>query len=391
MRLFFAALICWLMALPTKAQYLEIFQAKDLNRLLQASEHDSVLYLERLTAIYFHDLLNQYRVENKLKALAWDDTLWLASRNHNIWMLKNNQITHQQQENTKDYSGRSPGERHEYLLEKGKRSPWSGENCLMHFTAASLPIEIQANLTAKSSLSQWVRSKGHNDNILNPNHDRHGAAFIISGPHHKVIGTDLYAKGPSLLKAPPALPARKQALAALSNQSSTMQFSSIKGKDSKQQATQTQIKPVSAAIRKELQKEFYFLNVKSQIAGKAKQENRLKDKAVKWVNEQLQNAGKNKELAAALQGKHSHTAVQFEESELSPLAEIFKAKKTRKISVLTAIHSEKLSMELISKSIWEGWKNEIQNRQINFSKYGYHFDVKKKKEMFLICAAIVVK
>ena len=60
-----------------------------LNAIKKTAETDSVQFIERLAAFYFHENINEYRKASNKGKLVWDDTLWLASRNHCVWMAAN--------------------------------------------------------------------------------------------------------------------------------------------------------------------------------------------------------------------------------------------------------------------------------------------------------------
>lgn len=173
------------------------FQTVDHLRLrgvFKQSATDTVMKIERLAALKFHKLLNAYRRENKLDTLRFNDTLWLASRNHNIWMIANGQLSHSEEKDTPSFTGEDPGDRYEFVAKDKANCSWTGENCLYNFSYGST-IEQAAENIARSAISQWKASPGHNANMLRERHRQHGIAFNI-GEDGRCWGTDLFTDGP---------------------------------------------------------------------------------------------------------------------------------------------------------------------------------------------------
>jgi uncharacterized protein YkwD len=173
------------------------FQTVDQLRLRGVQKQaitDTVMKIERLAALKFHKLLNAYRRENKLDTLRFNDTLWLASRNHNIWMMVNNQLSHSEEKDTPSFTGEDPGDRYEFVAKDNANCSWTGENCLYNFSYGS-SIEKAAENIARESISQWKSSPGHNANMLRERHRQHGVAFNI-GKDGRCWGTDLFTDGP---------------------------------------------------------------------------------------------------------------------------------------------------------------------------------------------------
>ncbi|MCA6361833.1 MAG: CAP domain-containing protein [Bacteroidetes bacterium] len=173
------------------------FQTVDMLRLrgvFKQTATDTVMKIERLAALKFHTLLNAYRRENKLDTLRFNDTLWLASRNHNIWMIANKQLSHSEEKDTPSFTGEDPGDRYEFVAKDKANCSWTGENCLYNFSYGST-IEKAADNIARSAISQWKASPGHNANMLRERHRQHGVAFNI-GEDGRCWGTDLFTDGP---------------------------------------------------------------------------------------------------------------------------------------------------------------------------------------------------
>jgi uncharacterized protein YkwD len=167
----------------------QVADAGGLKQIILQSERDSILQIERLAALYFHEMLNAYRKDSGQLALGWSDTLWLASRNHTIWMLDNNELSHSEKPNTKSFTGKDPGDRETYVTKR--MSYWSGENCLYNYSGNGKTIQEKAKHIALYSINQWKKSPGHNRNMLR-NHAIHGVAFVIK--NGVVWATDLFAR-----------------------------------------------------------------------------------------------------------------------------------------------------------------------------------------------------
>ena len=162
------------------AQDEELAKDWNLNLILEKSKYDSVLNLERMVALEFHKLLNEYRKSKGLKTLVWNDLFWLACRNHNIYMSYHRELSHSESKSNTYYSGESPGDRLNYVQSTNNLS-WSGENALYNYSSNGSNTIGKASHIARSSFEQWKKSTGHNNNMLGRSHEMHGAAFKISG------------------------------------------------------------------------------------------------------------------------------------------------------------------------------------------------------------------
>lgn len=74
----------------------QIATALELPKIFNSALVDSTEKTERLAAIYFHEQINKYRASKLKKKLGWNDTLWLAARNHCSWMMENNKLSHEE-------------------------------------------------------------------------------------------------------------------------------------------------------------------------------------------------------------------------------------------------------------------------------------------------------
>lgn len=87
-----------------QGQQYRLAKEANLPLILINADLDSIEQIERLAAIEFHKLLNQYRQENQKDTLEWNDLFWLSSRNHNLYLLFEEEcLTHRQEKNKKTF------------------------------------------------------------------------------------------------------------------------------------------------------------------------------------------------------------------------------------------------------------------------------------------------
>jgi uncharacterized protein YkwD len=166
-----------------------------LSSIIKNANTDSVEKTERLAAIYFHEKINQYRVANKKSLLGWDDTVWLAARNHCNWMMANDQLSHEETSGTNLFNGQWPGDRYSFASNGKGSCDWSGENALYNYSGSPLGCSENALAIANYSFEGWRKSPGHNENMLNAASRIHGVAFRIA-KDGKVWATDLFCYTP---------------------------------------------------------------------------------------------------------------------------------------------------------------------------------------------------
>ena len=173
----------------------QIATALELPKILNSALVDSTEKIERLAAIYFHEQINKYRASKLKKKLGWNDTLWLAARNHCSWMMENNKLYHYTRKGTKLFNGERPGDRYMFASRNTGSCRCSGENVLYNFShPGELSCEVNARQIADYSFNQWKDSPGHNKNMLNASSVLHGVAFRINGG--VVWATDLFSYKP---------------------------------------------------------------------------------------------------------------------------------------------------------------------------------------------------
>lgn len=159
----------------------KVLRQGELAKILSEVPNRLDLQLERLTAYFFHQKINQYRLDRNLNTLYWDDRMWLAARNHNLYLWKQNALTHEESKEKPFYSGLNPWDRMQYVTYNNYKMESFSENCL-YFTDHFLTFEADAAMElAERALVQWKNSPGHNKNMLDPKHFAHGTSFIVAG------------------------------------------------------------------------------------------------------------------------------------------------------------------------------------------------------------------
>jgi len=167
-----------------------LFKQEDLDKLLQESYYNEKLMLERLTAFFFHNLINEYRLKGDGNWLFWDENLWLAARNQNVYLFELNYISHNQDKGNNYFTGVSPSDRIDYVSKTDYNA--RGEN--IHYSSSSYSrqndIVERAKGIAKDSFESWKHSPGHNRNMLEHKYNSHGTSFLIND--NKVLATSVF-------------------------------------------------------------------------------------------------------------------------------------------------------------------------------------------------------
>ncbi len=185
-----------------------VYREVDLHMLFQTIENDKSLQLERMTALAFHNKLNEYRSKNGKKTLYWDEKLCLAARNHNMYLLSVSDLSHEQTISTKYNTGYEPTNRIDFVTLNSKEFQFTGfENCAVSGDLYSKNLDIlfahelsweemveKANEDADEMFKLWKTSSGHNKNMLDENHMAHGTSIIFNSVNEAVVGTSVFAQ-----------------------------------------------------------------------------------------------------------------------------------------------------------------------------------------------------
>lgn len=155
----------------------QVYKDEDITKIL--GKTDSVSRLELLTAKKFHKKLNEYRKQNNVHPLKWNDTLYIVAINHTKWMTTNKTgLTHVQRDMTYDFTGVFPTDRATYVLDK--KLFLVGEN-ITYIGIFGKTIEEISEAAAMSAFNSWKYDKPHNDNMLNKMYVFHAVAFNYKG------------------------------------------------------------------------------------------------------------------------------------------------------------------------------------------------------------------
>lgn len=161
-----------------KGKYEDVLLKRgDISRMLNDVKNDKYLQFERLSSYFFHQLINEHRVKNNLSWLYWDDCLWIAARNHNVYMA-NNVFSHHEKEGLKYFSGKDAPDRVNYVC---SNIICSGENIYSSSWRSVTDVEQDAKNIAIGAFDSWKKSYGHNRNMLFNKSFTHGTSFYFSG------------------------------------------------------------------------------------------------------------------------------------------------------------------------------------------------------------------
>lgn len=192
-----------------KALVDSICQEGDLHILLNQVETNKQLQLERMTAFAFHQLLNEYRASKKLKTIYWDDKLWLAARNHNLYLINcSKHLTHSESDKCEFFTGRQPENRVHFVTHHSRDFANTGyENCYGNVKADPdfEDLETSYDLTweemmekakweAEDAFEAWKSSMGHNQNMLDSEHLAHGTSFMYGKTEDVVVSSSVFTQ-----------------------------------------------------------------------------------------------------------------------------------------------------------------------------------------------------
>ena len=196
-KLLFVILFCTpfiTLSQSNKHIYDTLYREGDIYSLLNNIQKDSMLMLERMASFHFHQLINEYRLSKEKSIIYWDDKLWLAARNHNVYLLKNNNnLSHYETGSNNYYTGDQPENRVDYVSYYSHEFKMAGfENCAVDGEMIPNSYDFnaygefqlnnsvdQAKSVAKDMFEMWKNSTGHNQNMLDSEHLAHGTSFIF--------------------------------------------------------------------------------------------------------------------------------------------------------------------------------------------------------------------
>lgn len=178
----------------SSAQHDKIVKAKELKHILSLAKNSNTYQLERSIALAFHRIYNEYRIANKLDTLQWSDVLWLAARNHNVYMMQNENYGHIQQEKLGFFTGKLPDDRIDFVQGNKRHLTSSGEGIVGFHTSVLKPeddISDWSLAVAREALYQWQTSPQHNETMLKSVHQFHAVSFFVL-EDLEIIGTHVY-------------------------------------------------------------------------------------------------------------------------------------------------------------------------------------------------------
>lgn len=189
--IFIAIIFC---SFTSSAQHDKIVKANELKHILSLAKKKNIYQLERSIALAFHRLYNEYRIENKLDTVQWSDILWLAGRNHNVYMLQTEDYGHIENEKLDFFSGKMPDDRIDFVQGNKRHLTSSGEGIVGFHSEVLKPesnIEEWCLEVAKEALYNWKTSPKHNETMLETVHQFHAVSFFVID-NWEIIGTHVY-------------------------------------------------------------------------------------------------------------------------------------------------------------------------------------------------------
>ncbi len=355
------------------AQISKNLKTSDLSTFLQLSQADEILKKERDCALIIHDLINEHRKSNRKQPLKWNDTLWLAARNHSNYLDQNRKFQHDQIRGKNLFTGINHNDRIQYVLGQDPSLKASGENIF------STGYAFSNTHLAKLAFDGWKNSPGHNKNMLTNDFKLHGVAVFIGD--EGVIITDVLSSNFILLNAP----------IYAKNESSLMisEATEARPTDRLIQLKTSEIKSFSTTtMKKELGNVFYYLKVKEQLPSGMKREERLNQLAEKTALEKLQQFISNRQLLKSIYNTDFYKESQSEATAGNVFQRIFKNYNNQSIEVILAFDGSKYNADLVSSTVYSYWKDRMLEVLPNASKYGYFIGLKKKSNHFIVSAVL---
>jgi uncharacterized protein YkwD len=367
-----ALLILVLQSIPLISQDRSLKKVAQLNQVIQESKRDSLLLFERECALEFHQIINSYRKANKEKLLKWNDSLWLAARNHSDYLIHNNEFSHQQINSKALFSGKTPSNRALFANPKSLNRYNCGENLVLGNIHGWDAIAV-----AKQAFEIWKKSPGHNDNMLNEDYSEHGAAIRIVVSEHvnnsaQYIFTDLFA----------IVEKQKEPLAFAQN---TMVSEANAAYENNKAVKPSETPLNTRKVKMDLGNAFYYTKVQDFVGQSSRRNAELSKKAEKYGTSFLSTFVKNRELMKEMKRQNWYT---YTDSEAVP-GNLFQRLSGRfKNTVTTSIVCFKpnyYKLDEIAQFIFQSWNEQLTPQAKSF---GYHIAIKRKGEHFIVCASL---
>jgi uncharacterized protein YkwD len=355
------------------AQPMQVFGLDALPTLVK-NQRDPALETERQLARETHDKINLHRQSLKLQPLRWNDTLWLAARNHAIYLLKNKASAHNQEKGKAEYSGKSVQERVDYLLEGSKIINNLGENV---YTSGFGSINSMPN----DAFQAWLQSEPHKKNMEYA-YQQQGVALLRF--EHRVVAVAVMSLG-SFRNAPGRV-------AEPNEHSAVMVAEPLYARQGLPSTTKPE-EPESlttSKLRKDMAGMFYYLQVKDWMPAQSKRRDDLNRKAEKWALALLQFYSRDREYREKLKdNRFMHDVI--EEAVPAHVGQRLSGRyKASRVSVLVSFPETTYVPDKIKAAVQAGWMQTLQNRTYPMSQYGFYVGCKKKGTSYMVCATLEV-
>ena len=341
--------------------------ASDVANLKEQLKTDSVLRFEYACAIEFHKYLNDYRTSRKLKPLRWNDTLWVVAMNHGNYLSENDLFAHEEIVGKALFSGISPTNRYEFVFESEYYVHGCGENLFMtYYDKKCTPDE-----NAKNALNAWIRSKGHNENMLRESYHEHGMAVIIT-KENDMIFTDVLSLGGAISKIKKA----------------TQTTPTMTAEEYNKENPQVDKGLTSSAFKKLINQENWAIGILQYFPQSIIQNKHLNAACAKSTQSFLEEKIQDKNLIKQLKRGDEINETEYNIHHPKILEKILGKAQMQESILLMAIQTTSVDIAKIKTELDTMFKSHIEKTIKPIKKMGFHLNWKKRGKHFLICASV---
>lgn len=361
----FIGLLCIMFSIESTGQTNQLKRASDVATLKKQLRTDSSLRFEYACAKEFHIYLNAYRSSRKLKPLRWNDTLWVVAMNHGYYLHENKLFSHTELPENTLFSGSSPGNRYDYVLESMYYTPACGENL---FSTSAYENSPEQN--AKYAFNAWKSSIGHNRNMLLESYDEHGTAAVI-GPSG-LIFIDVFSMGVLNLSAKRNPPTSATMTAEAYDKKSVPADQGL----------------TSSAFKKLLGKENWISFLVQNLPKNAKQNKHLNAACAKSSQAYLDESTRDKNIREKLKKGEEIYVTESKSYQPKWYQAILGKTKLQESILYIAIRTNAVDLNKIKTQVESMSKSHLEKVANSMKKFGFHLNWKKRGKHFLICASL---
>jgi uncharacterized protein YkwD len=361
-------LLSILFSFESAGQKKELKYASDFAQLKKLLKTDSVLRFEYACAKEFHKYLNAYRIIYQKQPLRWNDTLWVVAMNHGNYLSENNLFNHKQIVGKPLFSGINPTNRHEFVVKSELKPTLCGENLFM----ASYDKNSTPDENAYMAFKAWVKSKGHNENMLREPYQEHGTAVVITKTFN-IIFTDV------LLSLSGSISRIKKA----GQTTTTMTTEEINKLTPPVDKGLT-----SSALKKLINHENWTIEFLQYFPKSIIYNRHLNAACAKSTESFLEQKYQDKNLKKQLKKVDEISEIKFNILQPKILDKILGKGPFQESILFLAIQTTSVDIERIKTELVTMMKSHIEKTIKPIKKVGFHLNWKKRGKHFLICASV---